>query len=837
VTSSTDHIDQAATDPAKGSPTRAPRPLAGLRVVDSASERGELCGRLLADLGADVIRVEPPGGDPSRRLGPGRNGVSYFFALRNLGKRSWCLDPSVPGSLDAFHHLLEEADFWIESSRPNRAAPGLDPLAASRAHPGLIVTSITDFGHTGPYRDYAGSDPVLVALSGMLFKAGVAAYPPVLPPGYSAYDIAGVTAAFATLTAYWQKRWTGRGQHLDLSVMEACAQTTDWGLAGLGMFKQLLERDPASEVRNGAGSSYNIYPCRDGYVRVSVVTRREWHKIREWLGEPEILQDPHWDTSGARAEIRDVIEPMYEGLFADQTMMDLSVEGQKRGLGVTPLLTPSDVLSLEHFQALESFVEAEVAPGLSARVADGFYRFDGVRIGRRGPAPAVPQPGAPPPAWEVPAGVKPYGTDSPSSSGPDGASEPVAEAGERPFVGIRVLDFGVAGAAPEIGRLLAEYGADVIRVESPGRPDLFRTLLGTGDMTALFASSSRTKRSFGVNFKDAEGIQAVKTLIATADVLVENLPPGTMEGMGLSWAEVQAVNPRLVMLSTQLMGRRGPWMAWRGYGANTQPVAGLTHLWSYPDTEPLGANVAFPDHVVGRLATTAVIAALVQRRHTGRGVHIDVAQVEAVLNLLGDLYLGEALEPGSLGPVGNHSDRDAPWGVFQCQGLERWCVVTVRDDQDWSGLVAALGHPAWARDERFSTSTGRVAAAGELNGRLAEWAAGRSDREAMETLQAHGVPAGLMMYISREPDDPHLRARGYIREIVQDPIGPILLEGPAFYGSGMPDTRIEPAPHLGEHTRVLAAELGLDPDEVARLESTGALFQYQAPEPEGAGTG
>jgi crotonobetainyl-CoA:carnitine CoA-transferase CaiB-like acyl-CoA transferase len=801
-------------------------PLSGMRVVDTVSSTAELCGRILADLGADVVRVEPPGGDAGRALPPLHDGAGLFHAVRNLGKRAVAIDVATEEGRLSFLDLVGGADVWLESSPPDLPlAPGLDAGEVARRHPRLIVTSITPFGRTGPYRRYVATDPVVGSLAGLLFRAGVPELPPVLPPGTMAYDIGAIVAAFATLTAWCQRLRTGAGQHLDLSVMLACAQTTDWGITS---YSHISRTGTYAEVRNGGGPIYNIYPCRDGYIRAAVVTRREWHKMRAWLGEPEFLQDPHWDVGAHRIEARDVIEPLYQALFGHRTMTELSEEGQARGLGVTPLLTPADVLAGAHFSALGSFRPMAVAGPLHGRVASGFFTFDGERVGPRGPAPEVPAAPSPPGgvAWaDGPDAVPPDGP--PSWAGPDPGRAHGAGTGGRPghpFAGLRVLDFGVAGAAPEVARLLAEYGADAIRVESRNRPDLFRVLMGT-DMSAAFAASNRTKRSFGVDFATGRGVELVLDLIRTADVLVENLPPGTMAGLGLGWEEVRRANPRLVMLSSQLMGPVGPWRTWKGYGANTQPVAGLTHLWSYPDTGPLGANVAYPDHVVGRLGATAVLAALLGRERTGRGCHVEIAQVEVVLNLLADLYLVEDLAPGSVGPRGNDSDAGAPWGVYQCAGEQRWCVVTCRHDRDWERLLDVIGGPAWLHDPALGTAAARRARRHEIDDAITEWTTTRSDRQVMEELQAAGVPAGRMTYISDEPDDPQLVDRGYIRLLDQPPLGPLIFDGPSFTGSDLPDVEITPAPALGEHTREIGADLlGLTPADVESLLVGGVLF-------------
>lgn len=783
-------------------------PLRDLRVVDMADERGELCGRLLADLGADVIRVERPEGAASRAIGPFHDGTSLHFAVRNANKRVITLDVAV--ERDRLLTLLADADVWIESSRPGTLhAFGLDPDDVARRLPHLVVVSITDFGQTGPYRDLVATDPVMVGLSWMLFRAGVPELPPVLPPGSFAYDVAGITAAFAAVTGVAHRRRTGRGQRIDLSVMEAVAQTTDWGLSSWSVMDR-AKPGAYTQIRSGGGPLYPIITCRDGWIRPAIVSAAEWRKMLEWMGDPADLQSPELDVSAARTAVFErLIRPRLVEFFAGMTMIEAAEEGQRRRIPVTPLLRPADVLSVDHYRQLGTFVAVDVAPQLSAPVASGFFRFAGERAGpRRGPAAAGPDI-----EWHR-----------------EERSIPAAAVGdgELPYAGIRVLDFGVAGAAPEAGRLLAEYGADVIRVESPKRPDLFRQLGGPSGMSPVFASSSRTKRSLGVDYESPAAIEVVLDLVRHADVVLENLPPGTMERYGLGRDALLAANPDVVVFSSQTMGSSGPWGEWRGYGANTQPPSGMTYLWSFPGhSEPVACNVAFPDHVVGRLGALAVAACVAAppAAATGRrGRHVEIIQAEVGINLLADLYAKEGLDPGSVGPVGNDSERGTPWGVYPCAGEQRWCVITCRDDADWAGIVAALDDPEWATPD-LATVAGRRARQDEVDARLAEWTAARPDREVMARLQAHGVPAGYMLYVGDTTSDPHLVARGYPLELDQPGVGPVLVEGSAFRSAELPAPITTPAPLLGQHTREIAIDLlGMSPTEVEALIASAALF-------------
>ena len=789
------------------------RPLAGFRVVDLADEKGELCGRMLADLGADVVRVEPPGGARSRRLPPFSGGTSLFFAYRNLGKRGVTLDLRQPADREKLHALCAGSDALIESFAPDAlAAQGLDPAELVRRHPHLVVTSISDFGRSGPYRDWVATDAVLEAVGGMMFKAGVPEREPLIPPGAIASDVAGILATFATLCAWWQRRTTGRGQHVDLCAVEALAQITDWSLSNAAVTR--VAGMAYGEKRQGSGPVYKIYACKGGYVRLIVLSPRQWRAMWEWLGKPEAFADPHWETFLARLQNADVLNALYTEHFASMTMDEVCSEAQRRGIVCTPVLRPEEVLSNVHFVSRRTFVETEIAKGVRGPVAQGFHELDGERLGFRGRAP---QPGEHQSLLDAPPAAKPA---------PRGA-EPAPSA---PLAGLRVLDFGIGGVGVEAGRMLVEYGADVVKVESRTYPDFIRVIMGS-EMSASFASSSRSKRSFGVNAKNAEGLATLKRLLACADVAIENNSTGTLDDMGIGWREIERLNPRCVLVSSQLLGSHGAWKDWIGYGPNTQPMGGMVHLWNYADREaPAGSTSIFPDHLAGRLVAINALAALLRRERSGRGGHGEVAQVEVVTGVLGDLLCKAGIEPGSVAPRGNRSDRGAPWGAYRCAGDDQWCVITVRDDADWKSLRAALGDPEWARDPALDTMKGRLARQDALDAGLERWTSARSKAEVAASLQRHGVPCGPMLTATDQLDDPHYTARGYPRWTEQQDLGRMAFEGPCFRGSAMLDADIRQAPRLGEHTReVCRAWLGLADAEIERLVGAGALEDARAP--------
>ena len=798
------------------------RPLTGIRVIDLAVDRGELCGRLLSDLGAEVIKVEPPEGSPSRSLpplDPGTPEHSLFFTMRNCGKRSVVLDLGAERSRERFEALLASADVLIDSAEPGAHAaagrPDLEAEALAARHPHLVVASVTAYGRTGPYagRDVPGS--VIDATSGMCWKAGLPEREPLMPPGNVSGDIAGLMAAFAIVCALIQRCGHGAGQLIDASANEATAQITDWSMSNAS--KTMVTGVDPTEIRAGPGPVYTILAAADGFVRLVVLSPRQWHAIRAWLGEPDYLQDPEYDGFIGRFMIADaVLNPLYEELFSTMTMEEVAEEAQRRGIVATPILKPGDVVTNEHFEARKTFDRVPLSTGGVMSLPSGWMEIDGERVGPTGRPPQLGEH-----------------TDEVLASLPDGSAPgwpPVPESAPEPappLAGLRVADFGHGGVGVEISRMLAEYGADVIKVESRTYPDFIRVVLG-GEMSPSFASSSRSKRGLGINAKTDEGRRLLLDLAAGVggsarfDAVIENGSTGVMDELGLGYRDFSTANPDVVMVSSQLMGSSGPWSAWRGYGPNTQVTGGMTYLWDYPDVDrPSGSQSIFPDHWAGRMGALAAVAAVLGRRRgvMAGGCHAEVCQVEQVVGVMGDLLARESLEPGSVTPQGNRRDLGAPWGFFRCEGEDQWVAVCCRTDAEWAALAVLIG----VDDPALATLQARREREDKLEEAVSAWTRTMSKHAVTEACLAVGVPTGPMLTSGEQLQDPHLAARGYLVELDQPPIGVMTFEGPAFAATGMADADIHPAPGLGEHTREIVAELGLDEAAIDDLIARGIL--------------
>jgi crotonobetainyl-CoA:carnitine CoA-transferase CaiB-like acyl-CoA transferase len=780
-----------------------PAPLRGVRVIDMAEGRGEMCGRLLADLGADVLRVEPPGGAPSRSSPPLHDGVGLRFAVQNAGKRGVVCDHATPAGRERLLALLDGADVWIETTPPGTlTALGLGAELVRARNPALVVLSITDFGQTGPYRDWVATDATLLAMGGALSRSGLPGREPLMPPADLALHATAVQASWAALVAYWNRLESGIGDHIDFSCYEATVNVVDPALGVVGTAQVAGYGETRGRPAPGP---YPIFRCRDGHVRLVLLAPRQWQAMRAWLGEPDDLQDPELDAIAGRARAADRLHAAFAAFFAERDKHALTLEGQARGVPIAPVLTAADVLGAEHFRERGAIARMDLAPGLAADAPTGFAEIDGQRVRPIRRAPQVGEHDAEVLAER--ARVRP-----PAAAGAGGA--------RRPLEGLRILDFGVIVLGAEAARLFCDQGAEVIKIESRAFPD------GARVSPVHFAIGHRGSKSVGVNLRSAEGVEVIRRLVARSDVVLANFKPGTLERLGLGPDTLRAINPGIVVAGSSAVGTTGPWSTWMGYGPLVRCASGLTSLWRYPD-DPEGfsdSTTIHPDHYAARVTATVALAALIGRRRSGLGAEVATSQAETILMQLGERLVAEALAPGAVPPAGNAAPHAAPWGVYACAGDDEWCAVTVRDDADWRGLRAALGDPAWAGADALSTVSGRLARRAEIDAHLTAWTRARAARAVTATLQAVGVPAGFMQRAAEYEDDPHLLARAFFRVLEQPGLDPMVIEDAPFRSARIPAPAHARAPEPGEHTREVCRDLlGMDDAEVARLVAAGAL--------------
>lgn len=796
----------------------ADRLLAGVRVLDLSAGVSDTVTRLFADLGADVVKVEPPGGSAARHHRPTLAGASIPFAVHNANKRSVVLDSRDDDDRRTFFDLAEGADIVVDAAG-GAVAFGTAPAELAERYPHLVVLSITDFGASGPRSSWRATDPVLFAMSGALSRSGPTVGTPVLPPDGIASATAAVQAAWAALVAYYNKLRCGTGDYIDFSRFDAVVMALDPAFGAHGQ-ATAGQRTSAWRGRPKNQDPYPICPCRDGYVRLCVMAPRQWRGLRRWLGEPQDFQDPKFDTLGARFAAWPQLSVLVDALFADKTMKELVAEGQAHGVPISAVLTPSRILASEHFQAVGAITHAELVPGVRTDVPTGYFVVDDERCGFRTPAPAA---GADQPRWLA----------DPVTAAPSG------RAGEYPFQKLRILDLGVIVAGGELSRLYGDLGAQVIKVESADYPDGLRQSRAGAVMSESFAWTHRNHLALGLDLRREQGKQIFRRLVAEADAVFANFKPGTLTSLGFSFDTLREINPRIVLAGSSAFGNRGPWSRRMGYGPLVRATTGVTSLWTSEEASEearaagarhafYDATTIFPDHIVGRVTAIAALAALIRRDRTGAPAHVHISQAEVVMNQLDTLYVAQAAVGAGVAEV---CDDTSVHAVYPSAGDDEWCVISIRADSEWRCLTDLLGQPELAEDPRFATGESRTAHRAELVEAVSAWTSAQHPAQAVAALQAAGIPAGPM---NRPPDvlqDPQLVERKLLSDMVHPLVErPLPAEtGPAPFHH-IPPAPQRPAPLPGQDTRELCVKLlGMGTEEIDRLLCEHVLFEAAAP--------
>ncbi len=384
---------------------------------------------------------------------------------------------------------------------------------------------------------------------------------------------------------------------------------------------------------------------------------------------------------------------------------------------------------------------------------------------------------------------------------------------------IRILDFSWVLAGPYATRILADFGAEVIKVQ-PLLPEAENTAFSKG----YYNTWNRNKLGITLNLNKPEGVAITKKLVSISDAVIENFTPRVMTNWGLDYESLKQIKPDIIMLSMSTMGGTGPWRDYVGFGPTVQAFSGMTYLTSYPGKPPLGLGYSYADHVAGLMAALALLGALEYRRRTGEGQYIDVSQVEAMAGLLGGAIVGYTRNGKPAEPVGNSSTEAAPHGVYRCQGDDRWCAITVFTDEEWRGFKRALGNPSWAEDNRFAILSGRLENADELNGLVEEWTRQHSAEEVMALLQEYGIAAGVVQSASDLASDPQLKQRGFFIELDHPELGKTTSDATPVRLSDTPAKYNRAAPALGQDNDYVYQQLlGMSEDEVIQLREQGVI--------------
>jgi crotonobetainyl-CoA:carnitine CoA-transferase CaiB-like acyl-CoA transferase len=812
----------------------APGALSPYRVLDLTDGLADLGPMILADLGADVIKVEPPGGSPSRRAPPLDATLppalaSLRFHAFNRNKRSVVLDLETAEGQADFERLVASADILFENDEPGAmAARGLGFEDLRAVNPRLVYVAITPFGQDGPYAGYAAADLTLSALSGQMAVYGDADRPPVRISVPQAWLHAAGESAVGAMVALHRRERTGSAQFVDVSVQAALVLTAVNATIAFAVQGRNIERN-GSKVQLGTITQPTVFPCADGYV--VLFSQNLWPVFVRWMVEagevPDSwLADVNWATFFPDHLSGKPLAHSYEELVehaaafaARHPAQALFARGLADGVFVAPVNTVADVLAFDHLAARGYWQPLALPDGRTLRAPGAFVRLGRTPIAHRHPAPALGAHTA-----EVLSDAPPAPPPAPRPAPSDEEETPL------PFAGLKVADFSWVGVGPLTAKYLADHGATVVRVETSSPPDILRVggpfkdgVFGP-NRSHFFGMCNSSKWSLALNLKQEQGRAIAKRLMAWADVCFESFTPGTMAALGLGYETARAINPGLIMVSTCLMGQTGPAAALAGYGTHAAAISGFVDITGWPDRAPAGPYAAYTDLVAPRFLAAAVMAAIDYRRRTGEGQYIEQSQMESALYFLAPEILDYQASGELPRRMGNAATDAAPYGVYPCAGDDQWCAIAVETDAQWRSLRQALGGPAWAADPALDTVAGRLARCAVIDAHLGEWTRVRTPREAMEQLQAAGVPAGAVHRSSDLLRDPQLAHRRFFRPLIHPEMGEVPYEGHQFRIRGYDSGPRFAAPCLGEHTyAVLHDLLGMTEEEIAEVMASDAL--------------
>jgi crotonobetainyl-CoA:carnitine CoA-transferase CaiB-like acyl-CoA transferase len=799
-------------------PAEAGAALGGLRVLDLTGRMGGYCGRLLANLGAEVILIEPPGGDPMRQQGPFKNDVphpeeSLLFAAYHTNKRGILLDLESEQGREALLQLVRHADVLIEDKPLGYLdALGLGYQTLQIINPRLVLTSISGFGLSGPYRDFNAPNLIAFAMGGLMNLCGHPERPPLVGPCDVAYHLGSVHAAFGTLVALYNRRETGRGDRVEASLQDVLAADP---------FLRIMTRyGVTAEVPKRTGHSQpttvaETYRCADGYVRIFCNQPDHWKRLVQWLGNPGELLDPKFENVQNRFPLRPLLDRLIEERTIQYRARSFFAEFQSQRLAASPINPPSAFLGDEQTTHREYIREIDHPhlgrhrfPGDPYKFSESPYRIErGAPLLREHQA-QVGQELARPSAWISELAAQSLG---PSSS-------------RAQFEGVRVLSFPTGIVGPALGSLLAEHGAEVISIEagrtmrSPQRGQRFQI--------ATDLESHRNKKRVAINMKHPEGLALAKKLIAKSDVVAENFSARVMASWGLDYARMKEIRADIIMASLQAFGQTGPRRDYVSFGPILMAFSGMTFLWRDPEIERPGAasQTAFPDYIAPSYGALAILAALHYRARTGKGQYIDLSQAESAASMLAPAYLEWLVNGREPEPQGNFSPFAAPHGCYRCKGDDRWCVISVETQEEWVRFCELAGHREWVADTRFADLAARVANRRQLDALVESWTAELTPHQVMMILQRDGVAAGVVQTAEDLYRDPHLREREFARDVYLPQVGWLTRAGPSVRMTERPFMPKDEAHLAGEDNEAVFGELlGLSKETIKEMTEQDVL--------------
>jgi len=816
--------------------------LKGYRALDLTDEKGYLCGKILGDLGVEVIKIEPPGGDPGRYSPPFYRDTpdperSLTWWAFNTSKKSVELDIRQKNGREKLLELVAVADIIIESF-PAGYLESLDLSYATlqQVNPRLIFVSISGFGKEGPYTGYRATDIVIQAMSGYMNLIGQMDRAPVrISLSHAFYHACNDAAAGALMALFYRER-TGKGQRVDVAAQECMVWSTFSNHSWYEFRKVIPNRLEAGNgnLNPGTTALTAIFQCKDGYVVFTPESGQQGPltiSFLKWMEEQgirdEVLSAYDWTlkiqprevTEAERVKIRDEAIQMrlrFIPLLLNKTKQELFQGAVTRGFMLAPLNTIHDILAEPHFQA-RGYWQGVKYQGVTQPIQHPGVPFHSEtavsRIRRRAPTVGEHNQTV-------------LERKSKPAACPVAGSEDIKDI----FQGIKVLDLTWVTVGPRAVRYFADHGATVVKIEAPWRPDIgrlvppYRDEIPHPDRSTWFANYNLNRYGTSIDIAKPEGKAIALKLMQWADVVIESYRPGVMKKLGLDYAAVKDLNPRLIYASTSQLGQTGPLSRFGGFGHHAAAMNGFSEITGWPDRPPKGVFWAYTDHIAPQFLITAITAALLERRRTGKGGYIDQSQNESSIQFLAVPLLDYQVNGRITARLGNRDPYMAPHGAFRCKGEDRWCAIAVTDDAGWRAFCQVIGSPSLMTDQRFATLAARKENEDELERLVESWTLQFTPFEVMRRLQAAGIAAGVVQNAADIDVDPQLKYRDHyitvnhsvMREHLADALPPKFSVSPA---------RLQmPSPCLGEHNAQVCLELlGMNDEEFVNALAAGVF--------------
>ena len=793
------------------------------RVLDLTAGADMFCGYLLAHLGAEVISIRSPEEPSNRPVNPTLAGSNRSLWWEAYARGRTHVDLDVRRDWGAFHELVQGADFVVHGFTERVAAEnGLAYEVLNDLNPSVIVVAITAFGGSGPKAEWPATDLTVWASSGAHILAGDADRAPVRTSVPQAFFHAGADAAGAALIALYERHRSGVGQHVDVSAQQSSAQAALSAILA-------TPNGGGMTINRAAGGLAGLFPirltwpCNDGYVAITFLFGPAFtepnKRLLNWLFENGActaddveldwgLEIAAMNTEGKSPEPYFALCKKIEQFTMERTQSELFEEGLQRGIYIAPTFDVDGLMQEAHFKARNFWHSIEVS-GQGALVPGAFAKFSDTPLKLPGAATTP---------------VSPVQVKQRNSR------QPTSESGQNtdaPLTGLKVLDFMWVIAGPFFTRVLADYGATVIKVESStkleparGSPTFKNGEPGL-ESGVPFANFNAGKLGITVDPSNPVGREVILDLVRWADVVTESFSPKAMKAWNLDYEALREVNPDIIMVSSCLMGQTGPRAQVPGYGNMAAAITGFYDLTGWSDRSPAGPFLAYTDGVSPRFMLASLLAALDHRRRTGRGQHIDLSQAEAALHLLVPAILDYQLNDHLWHRDGNR-DRDlCPHGVYPTRGADRWIAIACQSDRAWVAFQTVLG---WVEDESLATVDARRLRQDELDRRIGEWTVTQDERSIEATLVAAGVAAHVVQNSPECWSDPQLTHRHHFVRADHASLGELVVEGSRFKLSRTPADLRRAGPELGEHNvHVLETVLGYGPDQIADVFASMAM--------------